>query len=257
MFETALVCFREGIEAFLVVAIIAGYLIKTERKNLLPAVWGGLGFSAAISLFIAEIIRAQHKVALFEGMMAMFAAILVASLTYYVAKNAKKFGNNIKAGIDKADSKAGFWKHAAMFGFVTLMVTREGAEVALLLSVISFKYPDNAQPMIIGGIIGTLFAGGLGFMWLRYSHLVNLGKFLKVTAVFLFFFTIHLFLYGIHELGEAKVLPFVNNHYWAEATEDIVKRGFFSWIITYGMILIPVWFLIQGFITSKKLKAQN
>lgn len=253
MFETALVCFREGIEAFLVVAIIAGYLIKTERKSLLPSVWLGLAASGMISLFIAEIIRKQHKVALFEGVMAITAAVLVASLTFYVAKNARKFSSNIKEKIDLASTKTGFLKHAMMFGFVVIMVTREGAEVALLLSVISFKYPGDAQPMIIGGIIGTFGAAVLGFMWIRYSHLINLGKFLKVTSVFLFLFTIHLFLYGIHELGEAKVLPYVNNHYWAEATEDIVKHGFFSWIITYGMILIPAWFLVQGYLNSRKI----
>ncbi len=255
MFETALVCFREGMEAFLIISIIVGYLIKTDRKNLLPAVWGGLAFAVVGSFFIADIIHRYHKKALFEGVMAISAAVLVASLTYYVAKNARHFSSNIRSKIDMAHEKQGLWRYMAMFAFVVIMVAREGAEIALLLNVISFKYPDNAQPMIIGGIIGTVGAAALGFTWIRYSHLINLGKFMKVTAVFLFMFTIHLFLYGIHELGEAKVLPFVDNHYWAEVTEDIVKHGFFSWMMTYGMILIPVWFLIQGYINSRKIKA--
>lgn len=254
MFETALVCFREGIEAFLVVAITAMYLIKTDRKELLISVWAGLGFSAVLSGVVSLFLEKHRHQELFEGSMAMVAAVLVASLTYYVAKNARHFKTNIQAKMDKAHEKQGLLRYAAVFGFVVLMVAREGVEVALLLNVISFKY-ENANPMYIGAAIGTVAAATLGFMWIKYSHLINIGKFMKVTSVFLIFFTAHLFLYGIHELGEAKALPFVNNHYWAEVTEDIVKKGFFSWIITYGMVFIPAWFLLQGFISSRRVKA--
>ena len=255
MFETALVCFREGIEAFLVVAITAGYLIKTDRRELLASVWAGLLFASIMSFSVAEFIHKFKKASLFEGTTAMIAAVLVASLTYYVAKNARHFKSNIQSKMDKAHEKQGFLRYAAVFGFVVLMVAREGVEVALLINVISYKYIENANPMYIGAAIGTAAAATLGFMWIKYSHLINIGKFMKVTSVFLIFFTVHLFLYGIHELGEAKALPFVNNHYWAEVTEDIVKRGFFSWVITYGMVFIPAWFLLQGFISSRRVRA--
>jgi high-affinity iron transporter len=257
MFETALVTFREGIEAFLVVAITAMYLIKTDRKELLVSVWAGLGFAAVLSGVVAQFLGKHRNQELFEGTMAMVAAVLVASLTFYVAKNAKYFKSNIQAKMDKAHEKQGFWRYAAVFGFVVLMVAREGVEVALLLNVISFKYEMNANPMYIGAAIGTLAAGVLGFLWIRYSHLINIGKFMKVTSVFLVLFTVHLFLYGVHELGEAKVLPFVNNHYWAELTEDIVKKGFFSWVVTYGMVLIPAWFLFTAYLNSRKLAKQS
>jgi high-affinity iron transporter len=217
----------------------------------------GLAFSACISIYIAEILHRYKKAALFEGSMAIFAALLVASLTYYVSKNAKQFSSTIRNKIDTADSQDGLWRYIAMFGFTVLMVTREGAEIALLLNVISFKHPGDAQVMVTGGIIGTVGAATLGFLWIRFSHLINLGKFLKVTGVFLFLFTIHLFIYGVHELGEAKALPFVDNHYWAKAAGHIVNRGFFSWVISYGMILIPVWFLIQGFANSRKINASQ
>ncbi len=232
------------------------YLIKTDRRELLVSVWAGLGFAAVLSGVVAQFLGKHRHQELFEGVMAMVAAILVASLTFYVAKNARHFKTNIQTKMDKAHEKEGFWRFAAVFGFVILMVAREGVEVALLLNVISFKYEMNANPMYIGAVIGTIAAAVLGFLWIRYSHLINIGKFMKVTSVFLVFFTVHLFLYGIHELGEAKALPFVNNHYWAELTEDIVKKGFFSWVITYGMVFIPAWFLATGYLNSRKLKAQ-
>jgi len=41
MFSTAVITLREGIEAFLIVAITLAYLRKTGRAQLVPAVlWG-------------------------------------------------------------------------------------------------------------------------------------------------------------------------------------------------------------------------
>lgn len=255
MFETALVCFREGIEAFLIVAITAGYLIKTDRRNLLPALWAGIGFAGFVSVGIAFAVRHYKKTALFEGTMAVIAAVLVASLTYYVAKNAKNFKNHLQTKVDHAHSQDGFTKHFLMFIFAAVMVTREAVEVTMLLIVISFKYQQDATPMMFGGIIGAIAAAMLGFLWVKYSHLINLRRFLQVTTVFLMLFTVYLGLYGIHELAEAKVFPVIDNHAWAKTTGHFIKKGFFGAIITYGMMVIPAIFLIQGYLNSRRLKA--
>jgi hypothetical protein len=111
--------------------------------------------------------------------------------------------------------------------------------------------------MIFGGIVGTAAAATLGFLWVKYSHLINLGRFLKVTSVFLMLFTIYLGLYGIHELAEAHVFPVVDNEALAKTAGHFIKKGFFGAIISYGMILIPAVFLVQGYMTSRKLKARS
>ena len=107
--------------------------------------------------------------------------------------------------------------------------------------------------MYIGAAIGVIGAATLGFLWIKYSHLINIGRFMKVTSVFLFFFTIHLFFYGIYEFAEAGVIPFLDNHEVEEFAEAIVKEGFFSALMAYGMILIPGYFLIQGYLNSRKI----
>jgi len=253
MFETVLVTFREGLEAFLIVAITAGYLIKTDKRSLLPALWAGLIFSAVIGAILGDIMKQYSQIKVFEGVSAIVAAVLVASLTYYVAKNAKHFKSQVQSKIDKAHEKQGWWKHLAMFIFTVVMITREAVEVVILLSVISFKYQVSAEPMYIGAAIGTISAGFIGFLWMKYSHLINLAKFMRVTAVFLLLFTLHLFIYGVHELIEANL--FTLNHELTEFFEETAEEGFLVWAVTYGMILIPSWFLIQGFINSRKLKA--
>ena len=47
-----LVMLREGIEAALIVGIIAGYLAQTGRGDWIPAVWLGVLLAVAASLFV-------------------------------------------------------------------------------------------------------------------------------------------------------------------------------------------------------------
>ena len=48
MLVAFLIMLREGIEAALIVGIIAGYLKKTGRQDALPAVWFGVGLALVI-----------------------------------------------------------------------------------------------------------------------------------------------------------------------------------------------------------------
>ena len=77
MLQILIITLREGIEAFLIIAITAGILRQTGRAALLPAVYWGTGIAVALSfvagLFFAE---AENK-PLWEGILAAAAAVMV------------------------------------------------------------------------------------------------------------------------------------------------------------------------------------
>ena len=50
-----LIALREGVEAALIVGVVAAYLVKVGRKNLLPKVWLGVVIAAAIPLSLGAI----------------------------------------------------------------------------------------------------------------------------------------------------------------------------------------------------------
>jgi high-affinity iron transporter len=251
MLESFFVIFRESVEAFLIVAIIASYLVKTERKYLFPSLALGVVFSMVLSGLLGNFLSEYDNMPLLEGLLGITAAILVSSLTVYVMKNAKKFSSDIKNKINYADAKSPYLKHILLFLFVVLMVAREGIEIAVMMAVIS--YDENATNMYLGSIFGVLATSALGFLWFKYSHLINLGKFLKFTSYFLILLAGHFFLYGFHELTEASSVPFVDNNYWHILTEDYAE-GSYSDIITYAIVAMPFLYLIYSGITTPKNK---
>jgi high-affinity iron transporter len=187
---------REGLEAFLIVAISLAYLKKTGRHTLLPAVYWGIAASVVLSIGAGLLLAQANNQALWEGILAMAAAALVASLTVHMWRAGKRMKKEIEGRLESSSQKVGRAAFAGVFAFTMLMITREGMETALLMNSLIFQV--GSVVILSGAVVGTLAAAFVAWLWSRYGHRVNLARFFQVTAVFLLIFVVQLLIDGVY-----------------------------------------------------------
>ena len=249
MLETILITFREGLEAFLIVAIMLAYLSNTGRKDLIEPVFWGIGVAVLLSLTTGWHIAELAQQPVMEGALAIGAGVLVASLTYVMIKNAKNIKGKISENIDKNAAKSGMKAAIGIFIFTIVMIAREGMETAMMLGALSSTI--NTGEMFTGALLGFAAVGIIGYMWIKQSSKINLRLFMQVTGVFLMLFCVHLFIYGFHELTEASAVPFIDNAYWHILTEPLEPSEPIGRMITVGLLAIPCLWLLAGYVREK------
>jgi high-affinity iron transporter len=250
MGQMFVVTLREGIEAFLIIAIAAAYLRKTGRDALLPAVWWGCAAAALLSLVLGGWL-AEHAVQpVWEGTLALVAAVLIVSMVVYMQRAARQLKAAIGSRLESAAQKSGAGAWAGVFLFVLLMITREGMEMALITVTIARQ--GGLSSLLMGAALGVLAAAVLAWAWLRYGHRINLALFFQATSIFLAIFALQLVIYGLHELTEASLLPFIDNVYWHEATESLAEGGIAAWI-TAALVVTPLAWLAAARLRGQKV----
>ena len=244
MLQAFVITLREGLEAFLIIAISLAYLKKTGRRPLIPAVHWGIGASIVLSVIAGVLLSRAANQALWEGVLAMVAAVLVASLTVHMWRAGRRMKAEIEGRLEVSSARAGAGAFLGIFGFTLLMITREGMETALLMNALLFQV--RSAQIIAGAVGGTLAAAFIAWLWSRYGHRVNLARFFQVTAVFLLVFVVQLIIYGFHELTEANIFP--NSEPLHDATEPYGPDGIYGQYLTYLLVALPLaWLAISGF----------
>ena len=243
MVQAFVITLREGLEAFLIVAISLAYLRKSGRRELIPAVHWGIGLAVAISSGAAYLFSQASNQALWEGVLGLVAAVSVASLTVHMWRTARRVKVDIEGHLMTSTMKTGRAAFFGVFAFTLLMITREGMDTALLMGTLLFQV--QSASIIGGATVGILSAATVAWLWSRYGHRVNLGLFFQVTAVFLMVFVLQLVIYGFHELTEANIFPYSEPLHWA--TEPYGPDGRYGQYLSYLLVMLPLgWLLISS-----------
>jgi high-affinity iron transporter len=240
MFQTLLICFREGLEALLVVAIATLYLRKTGRLHLLLPLRAGVGVAALFSLVLGWVL--SHVGALSpaaEGVMALVAAATVAWCVMHMRRAGQGMGQDIAQRMHNASVLEGPRAGMAVFLFSLFMVGREGVETATMLAALA-RSADLGY-MAWGGLAGLALAIAIAWAWTRYGRAVNLSRFFRVTSWFMAVFAVQLVIYAFHEFTEGGRIPGIDNAWWHAATEDLAE-GTLAQAISLALVVVPtVW----------------
>ena len=224
---TFVIGLREGLEAALIVGIVAAFLAGQGRRDAIRQVWIGVG--AAIGICLAVGVRPadalerslpQRQQEQLETVIGLIAVAMVTWMIFWMRKNArhlKRRPRGRRPARRWPAARPGRWSLMAF-----LAVFREGFETAVfLLSV--FQSSTNAVTASLGALLGILLASALGYGIYRGGVRLNLQKFFTVTGVVLVVVAGGLLMTAAHTAHEAG---------WLDVGQSTVAD--LTWLVTPG-----------------------
>ncbi len=211
-----LIGLREGLEASLVVVILIAYLVKSDRRELLPRIWAGVASAVVVSMAFGALLTFGPRQLTFEaqealgGILSIVAVGFVTWMVFWMARHARGLSGELRGKIDTA-AEAG----RASLAFVALLaVGREGLETALFIwSATESTGSDGSQGLqLAGALLGILTAVVMGYFFYRGVLKINLSKFFRYTGIILIVVAAGVLAYGVHDLQEAGILPGLNSY---------------------------------------------
>jgi high-affinity iron transporter len=240
-----LIGLREGLEAALIVSILIAYLVKTDRRNLVPRIWLGVGVAVALSVVIGAALTFGTRSLTFTaqeaigGIMSILAVALVTWMIFWMASNARQLKGELHARVDKA-AAVGVWG-IVLVAF--LAVAREGIETALFIWAAARSADQGVTPLV-GALLGIATAVALGYLIYRGALRLNLAKFFTWTGAALIIVAAGVLAYGIHDLQEAGILPGLNNLAF-DVSETIVPGTWYAALLKGTINFSPAMTVLE------------
>lgn len=229
-----LIALREGVEAALIVGVVAAYLVKVGRKNLLPKVWLGVVIAAAIPLSLGAIMTWGPYTLSFQaqeilgGTLSLVAVAMVTWMILWMSSNSRQFARKLREDTAAQLASDSDW---GVVWIAFIAVAREGIETALFVWATIKSSAENAiAAPALGVVTGLLVAVVIGWLIYTGAARINLSIFFNITGLLLIFVAAGIVSYGIGDLQEASVIPGWGTHIY-----DItayLDGSLYSWLTT-------------------------
>jgi high-affinity iron transporter len=202
---------REGVEAALIVAIIASYLARTGEARRIPTVLLGAAVAVLVSVaagvgifvFVGELQEPYEQI--LEAATMLLAAGIVTWMLFWMKRQARGMSRDLHARVDRALDHGGMWG-LTLLAFTA--VIREGIETAVFLIGQASAARDSGGTggVLLGALIGLAAAVGIGYAIYAGSRRIDLRLFFRVSGVLLVFIAAGLLSRAVHELAEIGVI---------------------------------------------------
>jgi high-affinity iron transporter len=203
MLATLVIGLREGLEAALIVGIIAAFLNRAGKP--MRAMWVGVGAAVALSIAVGvllQLISADLPQAQQEGMesiIGFIAVIIVTGMIGWMNRHARNLRAELENSAAHALHDGTAW---ALVGMAFLAVLKEGFETSVFL-LAAFQSSTSPLAAGAGAVIGVVIAVVIGIGIYRGGVKINLGKFFRITGLFLVLVAAGLVLSSLRTAHEA------------------------------------------------------
>src|SRR4051812_28945718 len=184
---TFVIGLREGLEASLIVGIIAAFLLNQGRREALRQVWAGVAAAVALCLAIGiglQVLSAELPQRQQEGLETVVGLFAVAMVTYMIIWM-RRHSRQMKSHLEGAAAGAlesGSARARGVMAF--LAVLRGGFETAVFL-LATFQASSNASASAAGAVLGIVVAVVLGYAIYRGGAKINMARFFRATGLVL------------------------------------------------------------------------
>jgi len=236
MLPTFVIGLREGIEAALIVGIIAAYLRQRGRQDALRWVWLGVGLAASLCLLIGILLNLLERTLPQkeqEGLETIIAVVAIAFITYmilWMRRHSRGIKHTLEEDASSALARNTVTAFIAMSFFAVL---REGFETAVFVLAV-FQSANDPAAAGAGVILGLVVSAILGYLLYRGGVRINLNRFFKVTGVVLVIVAAGLASSALHTAHEAGWFNAVQTQ--ALDLTWLVKPGTIRYALLSGML---------------------
>jgi high-affinity iron transporter len=238
MLSTFVIGLREGVEASLIVGIVAAFLRQQERPDALRWMWAGIVLAVAICVaggVALELVSRRLPQAEQEALETVVGAVAVAAVTFMIVwmrRNARSLRKVLEGQASRALAKGSVVALVAMAFFA---VIREGFETSVFLLA---AFDSSTNPAAAGGgaLLGVLAATAIGYGIYRGGVHLNLARFFRVTGVVLVLVAAGLVATALHTAHEAGWL----NDFQTQAFD-------LRWLVAPGSVRSSLLTGILGF----------
>lgn len=203
MLATFVIGLREGLEAALIVGIIAAFL-KRRGAPLRP-MWVGVILAIVISILVGvalELVQQALPQRQQEGMESIIGAVAVVFVTGMVLWM-RDHSRGLRGELEEQAGDAiadGTTRALAIMAF--LAVLKEGFESAVFL-LATFQASTSVGAAATGAVLGILLSVAVGYGIYTGGVRINLGKFFQFTGPFLVLVAAGLVISGLRTAHEA------------------------------------------------------
>jgi high-affinity iron transporter len=231
---TFVIGLREGLEAALIVGIVAAFLGQQGRGDALRQVWLGVAAAVGICLLIGVALQLvsqnlpQRQQEGLETIVSVLAVGMVSYMVLWMRRHARGMKRELEGAAASALAR-GSTRALVLMAF--LAVLREGFETAVFLLA---TFQASTNPLLAGGgaLLGLLLAVVVGYGIYRGGVRLDLARFFRLTGLVLVLVAAGLVMTALHTAHEAG---------WLNAGQS---RPFdLAWLVRPGT---PIASLVTG-----------
>ncbi|MCV7209029.1 FTR1 family protein [Mycolicibacterium canariasense] len=201
---TFLIGLREGLEATLIVSIVGAFLRRNGRSirpmlvGVAAAVLLSLAVGAGLDLLSSSLPQRQQE--MLETVIGAAAVVFVTTMIIWMNRHAFALKGELESEAAQAISSGGSFALAVM---AFLAVLKEGFETAVFLLAAAQATHGSRWVALVGGLAGIAVAIAIGIGIYFGGLKLNLGRFFRITGVFLIFIAAGLVMSTLRTAHEA------------------------------------------------------